>query len=46
MPIKSEQINLILLDVNLSDCDGFDFLRRIKSHGYKGKVISTSMETA
>ncbi|EKO5175773.1 response regulator transcription factor [Vibrio vulnificus] len=44
--IKQEQINLILLDVNLSDCDGFDFLRRIKSHGYQGKVIFFSAETS
>ncbi|CAH0530032.1 response regulator transcription factor [Vibrio hippocampi] len=42
--LKEGSINLLILDVNLGDCDGFDFYRRIKSHGYKGKVLFFSAE--
>lgn len=42
--IKSENIDLIILDINLKDCDGFDFFRRIKAHGYTGKVLFFSAE--
>ncbi|EOG5907672.1 response regulator [Vibrio vulnificus] len=44
--IKQESIDLIVLDINLSDCDGLDFFRRVKSHGYAGKVIFFSAETS
>ncbi|MBR9873194.1 response regulator transcription factor [Vibrio sp. J1-1] len=44
--IKECDIELLILDVNLSDCDGFDFYKRIKSHGYSGKVIFFSAETS
>ncbi len=42
--IKSGHVDLLILDVNLSDCNGYDFLRRIKSHGYDGKVLFFSAE--
>lgn len=44
--LKKEEIQLFILDVNLADCDGFDFYKRIKSHGYEGKVIFFSAETS
>ncbi|MDF5114751.1 response regulator transcription factor, partial [Vibrio parahaemolyticus] len=44
--LKKEEIQLLILDVNLADCDGFDFYKRIKSHGYEGKVIFFSAETS
>ncbi len=37
--IKNEKIGLLILDVNLANKDGFDFLKRVKSSGYEGKVI-------
>lgn len=40
--LKVASIDLLILDVNLGDNDGFDFYRRIKSHGYKGKVLFIS----
>ncbi|USD52577.1 response regulator transcription factor [Vibrio sp. SCSIO 43153] len=44
--IKDDDIGLLILDVNLADCDGYDFYKRIKSHGYRGKVIFFSAETS
>lgn len=44
--IKKRNISLVLLDINLSDGDGFDFLKRARSHGYTGKVIFMSGERA
>ncbi len=44
--IKSENVGLIILDINLQDCDGYDFYRRIISHGYEGKVIFFSGESS
>ncbi|CAM2786805.1 response regulator transcription factor [Vibrio mytili] len=44
--IKEHDIDLIILDVNLADCDGFDFYKRIKSHGYDGKIIFFSAESS
>ncbi|EKY4193537.1 response regulator transcription factor [Vibrio harveyi] len=44
--LKEQQIGLLILDVNLSDCDGYDFYKRIKSHGFAGKVIFFSAETS
>lgn len=40
--LKNNPINLLILDVNLGDSDGFDFLRRAKAHGYTGKVLFIS----
>lgn len=37
--INESEIGLIILDVGLSDCDGFDFYRRLRAHGYKNKVL-------
>lgn len=44
--LKEQQIGLLILDVNLADCDGYDFYKRIKSHGFAGKVIFFSAETS
>lgn len=42
---KNKSINFVILDINLSDGgDGYDFYRRIKSHGYQGKVLFYSAE--
>ncbi|MEZ9159141.1 DNA-binding response regulator [Vibrio lentus] len=40
--LRNNSINLLVLDVNLGDSDGFDFLRRAKAHGYTGKVLFIS----
>lgn len=40
--IKENQVDCLILDVNLDNYDGFEFLRRIKSHGYKGKTLFIS----
>ncbi|WP_170213735.1 response regulator transcription factor [Vibrio tasmaniensis] len=40
--LKNNAINLLVLDVNLGDSDGFDFLRRAKAHGYTGRVLFIS----
>ncbi|MBM7035563.1 response regulator transcription factor [Vibrio ulleungensis] len=42
--IDKHGINLIVLDVNLGDHDGFDFMRRLSSKGYRGKVLFFSAE--
>lgn len=42
--IKSGAVDLLILDINLTDVDGYDFYRRIKSHGYRGKVLFYSAE--
>ncbi|MGR5230670.1 response regulator [Vibrio rotiferianus] len=44
--LKEVDIGLLILDVNLADCDGYDFYKRIRSHGFKGKVIFFSAETS
>ncbi|WP_045478299.1 response regulator transcription factor [Vibrio owensii] len=44
--LKESDIGLLILDVNLADCDGYDFYKRIKSHGFSGKVIFFSAETS
>lgn len=41
---RNKDINFVILDINLSDGDGYDFYRRIKSHGYQGKVLFYSAE--
>jgi two-component system response regulator FimZ (fimbrial Z protein)/two-component system response regulator EvgA len=40
--IKHNNVDLILLDINLGNSDGFDLLRRAKAHGFKGKTIIIS----
>lgn len=37
--IKKENIGLLILDINLADKDGFDFLKRAKVNGYEGRTI-------
>lgn len=44
--LKEADIGLLILDVNLADCDGYDFYKRIKLYGFKGKVIFFSAETS
>lgn len=44
--LRHDDISLLILDVNLNDCDGFDFLKRIRAHGYKGKVVFFSAESS
>ena len=43
--LKTVNIDLLILDINLSDCDGYAFYQRLKSHGYSGKVIFYSAES-
>ncbi|MGR5119775.1 response regulator [Vibrio astriarenae] len=40
--LKSQSFELLILDVDLGSSDGFDFYRRAKAHGYKGKVLFVS----
>ncbi|MGR5392072.1 response regulator [Vibrio crassostreae] len=40
--LKGGDVNFLILDINLGDGDGFDFLRRAIAHGYKGKVLFIS----
>ncbi|EKO3828690.1 response regulator transcription factor [Vibrio harveyi] len=42
--LKYNEIDLLILDVNLRDCDGVDFFRRTKVHGYRPKTIFFSAE--
>ncbi|WP_373953630.1 response regulator [Vibrio pomeroyi] len=44
--VRKSNIDLLILDVNLNDCDGFDFYRRIRAHGFKGRVVFYSAETS
>ncbi|MFA0552685.1 response regulator [Vibrio lentus] len=44
--VRKSKIDLLILDVNLNDCDGFDFYRRIKAHGFRGRVVFYSTETS
>ncbi|MHA2774050.1 response regulator [Vibrio harveyi] len=37
--IRNEKIGLLILDINLANKDGFDFLKRARANGYDGKVI-------
>lgn len=41
---KNENIDFIILDINLSEADGYDFYRRIKLQGYQGKMLFYSAE--
>ncbi|QUJ68876.1 response regulator transcription factor [Photobacterium sp. GJ3] len=40
--IKSNQVDMLIIDVSLENSDGFEFLRRVKAHGYKGKALYVS----
>ncbi|PNH96052.1 response regulator transcription factor [Vibrio diazotrophicus] len=40
--IQKEHIDFLILDVNLVKSDGFELLRRIKSHGFTGKSLFIS----
>jgi len=40
--INKENIDFLILDVNLVKSDGFELLKRIKSHGYNGKSLFIS----
>ncbi|CAK3514117.1 response regulator transcription factor [Vibrio crassostreae] len=42
--VRTESIDLILLDVNLQDGNGLDFVRRIIKGGFKGKVLFISSD--
>lgn len=41
--VKENNIDFIVLDVDLVDSDGFEFLRRAKAYGYAGKVLFVSV---
>ncbi|RTZ17525.1 response regulator transcription factor [Vibrio aquaticus] len=43
--IKSGHFNLLLLDINLEEADGFEFFRRIQAHGYSGRTLFLSSYT-
>ncbi|MCG9789141.1 response regulator transcription factor [Vibrio mediterranei] len=40
--VKNSNIELIILDVNLAEADGFEFMRRAYACGYNGKAIFVS----
>lgn len=40
--IQKEQVDFLILDVKLNKSDGFELLRRIKSHGFDGKSLFIS----
>jgi len=40
--LKTYDIDLVLLDVELEGSDGFEFLRRARAHGYTGQVLFIS----
>lgn len=42
--LNNHDIGIVILDVDLGQSDGFEFARRARAHGYKGKIlfISTS----
>ena len=42
--VKEQTVDLLILDIGLADCDGYDFYRRVKSHDYKGKVLFYSAQ--
>ncbi|MCF7509485.1 MULTISPECIES: response regulator transcription factor [Vibrio] len=44
--LKSNQVDLLILDVNLETSDGFEFLKRARIYGYKGKVLYVSANNA
>ncbi|MGR5095216.1 response regulator [Vibrio maritimus] len=40
----SQHYDLLVLDVDLGDSNGFDFLTRIRARGYRGKVLFLSAD--
>lgn len=40
--LKKAKFNMLLLDLDLGRYDGFELLRRIKAHGYQGKIVIIS----
>jgi two-component system response regulator FimZ (fimbrial Z protein) len=40
--IRNHDINLVILDVDLEGTDGFEFVRRARAHGYKGRILFVS----
>lgn len=40
--LERENIDMIILDIDLSDGSGLDFIRSIRSRGYRGKVLFVS----
>lgn len=40
--VKNHDIDLVILDVDLENSDGFEFVRRARAHGYKGKILFLS----
>ncbi|MDO6708754.1 response regulator transcription factor [Photobacterium sp. 1_MG-2023] len=40
--IKENQVDMLVIDISLENSDGFEVLRRVKSHGYKGKSLYIS----
>ncbi len=46
MLIEKHDINLVIMDVNLGEHDGFDCMRRLVARGYTGKVLFFSAESS
>ncbi|MEF1285311.1 response regulator transcription factor [Vibrio sp. M250220] len=42
--IKKDNIKILILDINLSEGDGYDFYKRIKRSGFSGRVLFYSSE--
>lgn len=40
--INNHPIDLVILDVDLQGSDGFEFVRRSRAHGYRGKILFIS----
>lgn len=40
--VRNHDINLVILDVDLEGTDGFEFVRRARAHGYKGRILFVS----
>ncbi|WP_367990087.1 response regulator [Vibrio sp. NTOU-M3] len=40
--IRNHDIKLVILDVDLDNSDGFEFVRRARAHGYQGKILFIS----
>lgn len=40
--VRNQHIDLVILDVSLENSDGFEFVRRARAHGYRGKILFIS----
>jgi two-component system response regulator FimZ (fimbrial Z protein)/two-component system response regulator EvgA len=40
--LRKSKFNMLVLDLDLGKYDGFELLRRIKAHGYNGKIVIIS----